>query len=34
MFNAVETITKRLLKLVEQSIVQLLEQLKSLIINN
>ncbi len=34
MSNIVRTITKRLLKLVEQSITQLLEQLKSLIIND
>ncbi len=34
MFNVIETIIKRLLKLVEQSITQLLEQLKSSIINN
>jgi len=34
MSNIVRTITKRLLKLVKQSITQLFEQLKSLIINN
>jgi hypothetical protein len=34
MFNAIETIIEKLLKLVEQSIAQLFEQLKSSIINN